>query len=193
MTILARLDVVEHVLRNQFAVCVVAVRVVRLEDAQTVLDRQPGRDDKKAAREVLAAGTANRVDRLPGDEHRHDRRLAGAGGELQRETLELRIGVLVRAARCSRMPLPADEMRRDLSQPDGRLDRLDLAEERANVAELVMPPVLQEPRGLRRDLRRRRQTSPLVDVLANPLMIEVGSYCCFCVESPLPSSKTICC
>ena len=42
---------------------VVAVRVVRLEDAQAVLDREAGRDDEKAAREVLAAGPADGVDR----------------------------------------------------------------------------------------------------------------------------------
>ena len=43
-------------------------------------------------------------------------------------------------------------MRRDLGQPDRRLDRLDLAEERPDAAELVVAPVLEEPRGLRRDL-----------------------------------------
>ena len=70
---------------HQLAAAVVAVRVVRLQHAQPVLDRDAGRDDEEAAREALAARAAHRVDRLPGDEHRHHGRLAGAGGELQRE------------------------------------------------------------------------------------------------------------
>ena len=42
---------------------------------------------------------------------------------------------LLAAARCSRIRLPCLRVRRDLGQPDGRLDRLDLAEERADAAE----------------------------------------------------------
>ena len=52
-------------------------------------DGQAGRDDEEAAGEVLAAGPANGVERLPGDQHRHDGRLAGAGGELQREPFDV--------------------------------------------------------------------------------------------------------
>ena len=46
-------------LRHQFATGVVAVRVVRLQDTETILDRQTGRDDEKAAREVFASGAAD--------------------------------------------------------------------------------------------------------------------------------------
>ena len=46
----------------------------------------PGRDDQEAAGELLAGGAAHGVDRLPGDQHRHDGGLAGAGGELQGQT-----------------------------------------------------------------------------------------------------------
>ena len=38
--------------------------------------------------------------------------------------------------------------RRDFGQPDRRLDRLDLTEEWADVLELVMPPMLEQPGGL---------------------------------------------
>ena len=48
--------------------------------------------------------------------------------------------------------LPVLGLRRDLGQPDRGFHRLDLAEERADAAELVMAPVLKKPRGLRRDL-----------------------------------------
>ena len=37
-------------------------------------------------------------------------------------------------------------------EPDDRLDRLDLAEERPDVLELMMPPVLQQAGGFRGDL-----------------------------------------
>ena len=92
---LGPVHVVEHVAGNQFAVCVVAVGVVRLENAQAVLDGQPGRDDQKAARELLAAGPAHGVDGLPGDQHGHDGGLAGAGGELQGQAQQFGVGVVV--------------------------------------------------------------------------------------------------
>ena len=57
---LGPVDVVEHVARDQLAAGVVAVGVVRLEDAQAILDRQAGRDDEEAAGEVLAAGVGGR-------------------------------------------------------------------------------------------------------------------------------------
>ncbi len=92
---LGAVHVVEHVARDELAAGVVAVRIVRLQDAQPVLDRQAGRDDEKAAGEVLAARAAHGVDRLPGDQHRHDGGLARAGRQLQREPHQFGIGVLV--------------------------------------------------------------------------------------------------
>ena len=56
----------------------------------------------------------------------------------------------------------------DLRQPDGRLGRFHLAEERAHVAELVMPPVLQQSSRLGCDLPLvLGQFAPLVHVLAH--------------------------
>ena len=52
---------------------------------------------------------------------------------------------LLAAARCSRNRLPLLRLGRDLGQPDGRFHGFDLAEERADTAELVMPPVLKQP------------------------------------------------
>ena len=51
---LGAVDVVQHVARDQFAARVVAVGIVRLEDAQAVLDREARRDDEEAAGELLA-------------------------------------------------------------------------------------------------------------------------------------------
>ena len=76
---------------------------------------------------------------------------------------------LLAAARWSRMRLPLCRLRRDLGQPDRRLDRLDLAEERPHAAELVVPPVLQQPGCLRGDLPLAgvRQLPPCVHVAAD--------------------------
>ncbi len=56
-----------------------------------------------------------------------------------------------------------------LCQPYGGLDRLYLAEEWANIAELVMPPMLQQASGFRCDLPfiRIRPGPPAVNLLAN--------------------------
>ena len=66
-------------------------------------------------------------------------------------------------------PLAGLRVRRDLGQPDRGLDRLDLAEERADAAERVVPPVLQQARGLGRDLPLAgiRQRAPVIDVAAH--------------------------
>ena len=92
---LGSVDFLEQILRNHFAILVVAVRVVRLQNTEAVLDRKTGRDHKKSAREVFTSGAANSVNSLPGNEHGHDRGLASAGGEFQRETQELGVGIRV--------------------------------------------------------------------------------------------------
>ena len=150
---LGPLDVVEHVAGNEFAAGVVAVGIVGLENAQPVLDRMPGATTRKPRVKVLAARAPHGVDRLPGDQHRHHGGLAGAGGELQREPHQLRVGVRVRRSQVVQEDAcPACRLRRDLGQPDRGLDRLDLAEEGPDAAELVMPPVLKQPGGFRRHL-----------------------------------------
>ena len=163
------LDVLEQVVRDQLARAVVVVRVVRLQDAQAIADGQAGCDDEKAAGEVFAAGPANGVERLPGDQHRHDGRLAGARGELQREPLDLRIRVGVDRLQVVEQSFARRQMRRDFGEPDRRFDRLDLTEERSDAAELVMSPVLKESCRLRRHLPLAgRQIAPRVDLRREP-------------------------
>ena len=161
---LGAFEVVEHVAGHQFAAGVVAVRIVRLEDAQAVLDREARRDDQEAAGEVLAAGPAHGVDRLPGDEHRHDGRLAGAGGELQREAHQFGVGVVVGVGQVFEEALAGLATSARPRSARCRLDGFDLAEERADAAELVVAPVLEQARGLGRDLpvARVRPAAPLV-------------------------------
>ena len=55
---LGAVDLVEHVGGHQFAAGVVAVGIVRLENAQPVLDREARRDDEKAAREAACSADA---------------------------------------------------------------------------------------------------------------------------------------
>jgi len=144
----------EELRRRQLALAVVAVRIVRLQHAQPVADRDAGGDDEEAAREARAGGVAHRVDRLPGDDHRHHGGLAGPRRELERDPPETGVrvlaGALQRAQQFARPAIAAPG--RHLGQPDQRLHGLDLAEEGAEVAEFVRSPVIEQPRRLGRDL-----------------------------------------
>ena len=76
-------DVRQHVGRNEVAVAVVALRVVRLEDSQAVPDRDPRRDHQETPAVEVASRCPDIVDGLPGDQHGHDGGLAAAGGHFQ--------------------------------------------------------------------------------------------------------------
>ena len=170
MTILARVQVAEHVGRHQLAALVVAVRVVRLEHPQAVADGETRGDHQESAGEPPTAGTAHRIDGLPRDEHGHDGGLAGTGRELQRQAVEAGVRLLVDGREMVEESAAfVAERRRDLGQPDCGLRRFDLAEEGPGVAEavplasrarsgniplasrarLVAAPVLEEPSRLR--------------------------------------------
>ena len=166
---LGPLHVFEHVAGNKLAGAVVVVGIVGEEDAEPVLDRQARRDDEKAAGEVLAAGAADGVHRLPGDEHRHHGCFPGPGGELEGEAVKAGVGVVVGAGEIVEDPLPGGRAGRDFRQPDRRLGRFDLAEERPNAGKLVRPPMLQEPGGLWGDapLAGFELVAPHRDFLAN--------------------------
>ena len=87
------------------------------------------------------------------------------------EAHQLGIGVAIRVGEVVQEGLArfAGVLWGNLRQPDQRLNGLDLAEERANAAELVVTPMLQEPRGLRRDapFRGIRPVAPTIDVDAD--------------------------
>jgi hypothetical protein len=99
-----------------------------------------------------------------------DEQIAGAGRELERDAQQLRVRLFVGATDMG--PEPGAGRRAigsDLGEPNHGLDRLNLAEERAQILESVMPPVLQQPRRLRRHLPliRVRQAAPVVDIAAD--------------------------
>jgi len=113
------------------------------------------------------------VNSLPSNEHCHDGCLPGAGGEFQRESRQRRVPSLACALKVLEESLPFAHVRRDLGQPDDSLDGFDLAEEWSRSLEIVRTPVLQEPRGLGRDLpslriRPRPPFSDLSPQLFNP-------------------------
>ena len=166
MTILARSSR-EHVGRHQLAALVVAVRVVRLEHPQAVADGDARGDHQESAREPPAAGAAHRVDGLPRDEHGHDRGLAGAGRELEREACEAGVRLLVGGREMiEESSAFVAETRRDFGQPDRSLRRFDLAEEGPDVGEAVAAPVLQEPSrfGCHPPPARVRNGPPRIDL-----------------------------
>ena len=165
------LQVGQHVVGNQLAALVVAVRVVRLQHAQAVLDGDAGGDHEKAAREAAALGPAHRVDGLPGDQHRHDRGLAGPGRQLEGQPRQFRVGVVVGVGQMVEEVPAGSRAGGDFGEPDGGLRGFELAEEGADAAEVVVPPVPEQAGRLRGHLPlgRVRQLAPAVDLLADPV------------------------
>ena len=93
------------------------------------------------------------VDHLPGDQHRHDGRLARAGGELQRDPEQVGIGAVIGLLEVFERTAAALAGRgRHFGQPNRRLHGFHLAEEGTDVLEFVTPPMAEQPRGLGRDL-----------------------------------------
>ena len=140
------LDQRQHVLRNELAMFVVGFGIVRQKDAEPVLDRDAGRRYEEAVRELRGHAMADGIHGLPGDDHRHDRGLAGAGRELEGDTVEIGVRVAVRERQLLQNPLALRRLVGDLRQPDQRLDGLHLAEERTDVREVLgRAPPFQEP------------------------------------------------
>ena len=118
----------------------------------------------------LLFGMPDGVDGLPCDDHGHDGGLAGAGGQLQGQARQFRVGVVVGVGEAvEETPSDLPGLGRNLCQPDGRLDRLYLAEEGLDVAEVVVPPMLEQASGFGRDapVVGISKVSPLVDLAAN--------------------------
>ncbi len=85
---LRRLERLQLVRGQEVALLVVVASKVRAQDLQAVADRDAGRDDEERVRESLVLGVGELVERLPGDEHRHDHSLAGTGRHLEGDPVE---------------------------------------------------------------------------------------------------------
>ena len=93
----------------------------------------PGVTIRKVSEKRASCGSGELVERLPGDEHRHDDGLAGAGRHLEGDARQAGVRRVVRLAQVVLDPGVA-VLPRDLGEVDGRLEGLDLAEEERLVA-----------------------------------------------------------
>ena len=165
----------QHVLRDEFAAAVVAFRVVGQQHPQAVADGDAGGDDQKALGEAAALGVADGVDRLPGDQHGHYGGFASAGCQLEGDARQLGVGFPVHSGQLLVDFLrPCAGVGRDFGEPDDGLRRFDLAKERADSAEAVIAPVVEQLRRCRRHLPLAAvgQPAPVVNLLAH-----IGNQC----------------
>jgi len=159
----------QHVGGDKLTALVIAVRVVGLEHPEAITDGNAWSHDQKATGELLAGRTAHGIDGLPGDEHGHDRGLARAGGQFQRQSHEFRVCVVVGVGKMLKKTAAGlAGFGGNLDEPDGGFHRLDLTEEWPDTAKVMMPPVLKEAGGFRGDLPVSRvgQAPPFIYLLA---------------------------
>jgi hypothetical protein len=109
----------------------------------------------------------DRVDGLPGYQHRQHGGLTGAGRHLGGDTKQARIVGFVPGPKLvadgAMLRLP----RRHLLKPDDRLDSLDLAEEQWRLG-FARPPMVEQSRSLMSHARLAdRQCPPALDVAAD--------------------------
>ena len=141
----------EHVARHQLAALIIAIRIIRLQYAQAILDGNTGRDHQKAAREPGTLGTADRIDGLPGDQHRHDSGLSCACRQLECQSRQLGIGIVIGIFQMvEEVPTHLPDVRRNLSEPYCGFYCFHLTKKGANTTELVMPPMPKQAGSLRR-------------------------------------------
>ena len=98
----------------------------------------PGRDDEERVGEAGVLRVGELVERLPGDEHGHDDRLAGAGRHLERDAGQAGVRRVVGLAELVLDPGVA-VLLGDLGDVDGGFQGLDLAEEELRLAVGVGP------------------------------------------------------
>jgi hypothetical protein len=163
-------DLGQHLRRNEFTRLIVIVRRARNQHPQPILDRDARGHDEEGPREVLRVPPRS-INRLPGDEHRHDGRLAAARGHLQGKTEQLRIGLLVGLGNLVEKAPRRRPLGRDLGQPDDRLYRFELAEERARAGPFFLRPTPMLEKTLRdaghTPVGRIAQITPRANVLAD--------------------------
>jgi hypothetical protein len=102
---------------------VVSVWVVRLENAQSVPDRQSGSHNQKSACELLAVGPSHRVDGLPANQHCHYRGFTGARSQLERGARQSWISIVVGIIKVLQKLSARRDCRCDFHQPNGDIHR----------------------------------------------------------------------
>ena len=146
------LNISQHVGRHDLPLLVVTVGIVGLQHPQPVLDGDAGRHGQKSTGEDATVRAPDSIDRLPGDQHRHDGGFTCAGREFERQSHQLRVCLSIRTLQMrAEFGRTCPHFWGDLGQPDGRLNSLDLAEEGFDALEVVRPPMLEQPGGLGRN------------------------------------------
>ena len=141
-----------------------------IQNPETIADGDSRRDDQEGVRERLGIRAPRLVDRVPGDDHPHDRGLAGAGRHLARQSIQARIGLGV-----GHLKLLLEPVGGDFGQVDQGLHGFTLAEEQPPRPRRFAP-VEKQALCLRRDAPLAgRQGSPLVHMLAN--FVDQGVRC----------------
>jgi hypothetical protein len=79
------LDIIQHIGRDEFAVFVIVLGIVREQNTQAIFNGEARSADQESTGKKLQIRVTNGVDRLPGDDHRHDGRFSGPGSELERK------------------------------------------------------------------------------------------------------------
>ena len=139
---------------------VVVLRVTWLQHLQALLHCQARGDDEDRAGEVLVAlRISQRVEHLPGDDHRHHRSLAAAGRHLAAQALPCTAIARNRHALL--------ELGRRFHLPDQRLDGFELAEiEGVQAPGSPITPMLEQLPGDGGHARIVGRT-PFIDALAD--------------------------
>jgi len=130
---------------HQVALAVVVARVLWEQHAEPVADRDARGHHEEGVGESVVLRVGQLVERVPGDEHGHDDRLAAAGGHFEGDAEQERVVLVVGLPDRAFDPGVAASLG-GLREVDGRLQGLDLAEEQLAVAVRV-GPILQEARS----------------------------------------------
>ena len=124
---------------------VVVLGIVGKQDPEAVADGEPVGDKENLIGESAVAGAGKFIEDLPGNEHRHDDRLAAAGGHFEGDAIQVWVVCGGRVAQIVVDPGIA-EARGDFGEIDGGFEGFDLAEEKFALA-LCVVPVGEEASG----------------------------------------------
>ena len=141
-----RLDERQHILRDEIAMLIVGLVIIRQQNAQAVFDRNTWRRDEKPVRELGADAMPCGIDRLPGNDHRHHGGLARACRQLQCNAIEILVRRVIGERNLLQELLAAHRGICDLGEPNEGFDRFDLTEERTDVRKVVLiAPPFEKP------------------------------------------------
>ena len=140
---------------------VIIGRMAGQQHLQALFHRQPRRYDKNGPPKITAAlRVSQRVQHLPGDDHRHHRRLAAAGRHLVAQALP--------RATIAWNGNPLLELGRGFNMPDQRFDGFKLTEVKRMLARRRIVPVHQQATRYRSNAGKIGRT-PFINALTDAI------------------------